>query len=147
MTTRPVVMLQMWVPFKLAASFDDRRPLTSLSPVRFVACVSENFSVAADSAKRERQLHFYLDASSIKPRETSWMDRLNPKRMFSAKPVSSEGPKLPPSLVLPSKPAAARDDADPSAQVSRTCDTRCKTLAQLTSSCVTFLSVVRPTSV
>nr|XP_019045668.1 high-affinity cell membrane calcium channel [Kwoniella bestiolae CBS 10118]OCF24598.1 high-affinity cell membrane calcium channel [Kwoniella bestiolae CBS 10118] len=68
----------------------------------FIAVINENFAVAEEQ-KRKQQVEAFIRRAEPQSAHISWIDRLNPYRLMSARHNAVKVGTLPPNLVLPLK--------------------------------------------
>ncbi|OCF72967.1 high-affinity cell membrane calcium channel [Kwoniella mangroviensis CBS 8886] len=66
----------------------------------FIAVINENFAVAEEQ-KRKQQVEAFIRRAEPQSAHISWIDRLNPYRLMSARHNAVKVGTLPPNLVLP----------------------------------------------
>ncbi|WWD18487.1 hypothetical protein CI109_102939 [Kwoniella shandongensis] len=68
----------------------------------FIAVINENFAVAEEQ-KRKQQIEAFIRKAEMPSAHVSWIDRLNPYRLMTARHTAVKVDTLPPNLVLPLK--------------------------------------------
>ncbi|WWC88695.1 uncharacterized protein L201_003608 [Kwoniella dendrophila CBS 6074] len=68
----------------------------------FIAVINENFAIAEEQ-KRKQQVEAFIRRAEPQSAHISWIDRLNPYRLMSARHNAVKVGTLPPNLVLPLK--------------------------------------------
>ncbi|KAK8858595.1 hypothetical protein IAR55_002824 [Kwoniella newhampshirensis] len=68
----------------------------------FIAVINENFAIAEEQ-KRKQQIEAFIRKAEMPSAHVSWIDRLNPYRLMTARHTAVKVDTLPPNLVLPLK--------------------------------------------
>ncbi|WVQ96668.1 hypothetical protein IAU59_003774 [Kwoniella sp. CBS 9459] len=68
----------------------------------FIAVINENFAIAEEQ-KRKQQIEAFIRKAEPQSAHVSWIDRLNPYRLMTARHTAVKVATLPPNLVLPLK--------------------------------------------
>ncbi|WVQ72778.1 hypothetical protein IAR50_002338 [Cryptococcus sp. DSM 104548] len=79
----------------------------------FIAVINENFAIAEEQ-KRRRQVEAFIRKAEAPSDHLTWIDRLNPYRLMTARHRAVKVGVLPPSLVLPLKHSSGVDVSMPS---------------------------------
>ncbi|ODO05658.1 hypothetical protein I350_04717 [Cryptococcus amylolentus CBS 6273] len=78
----------------------------------FIAVINENFAIAEEQ-KRKRQVEAFIRKAEAPSDHLTWIDRLNPYRLLTARHRAVKVGVLPPSLVLPLKHSSGVDVSMP----------------------------------
>ncbi|KAK4687032.1 voltage-dependent calcium channel, partial [Tremellales sp. Uapishka_1] len=89
----------------------------------FIAVINENFAVAEEQ-KRKQQIQAFIRKTEPQSAHVSWIDRLNPYRLMSARHNAVKVDTLPPNLVLPMKQNIGADIGNVTAKLSSASNTK-----------------------
>ncbi|OXH34034.1 high-affinity cell membrane calcium channel [Cryptococcus neoformans] len=77
----------------------------------FIAVINENFAIAEEQ-KRKQQIQAFIHRAEAPSAHASWIDRLNPYRLMTARHRAVRVKTLPPNLILPLKQNVGIDVSD-----------------------------------